>query len=348
MSASVLFVVLLFFYGSEPSGGDQATNGAGFFESCLLLTNTVAARGGGKAGMLRQYTGRFPRIDDPLMRAAYIYDVSISAYWYGRGTADWDQKAAQMVLNGDTSDYLYTSFTPLTLNYAPGSRPLLERIARRLVRPEMSTRAKVFAVLKYCHGGFRDEFPEPKGKFFLNMREEELLQNGGGQCEDRARLICCLCQIAGLPARFVASYTRFVPEAGYAQRGGHAVVEIYIEGGWCFFDSLDDFYCLRPDGRIAGLWDLVCDPQLVAEQPEAVYKDCGKTRAEFVKYRDTNLNKKQVLTLTNYSVWDGWRYDWKWIDYAGARTPAFQAERRKLFLKLLNEIGVRADKVILR
>lgn len=84
--------------------------------------------------------------------------------------------------------------------------------------------------------------------------------HGGGQCEDRARLICCLCQIAGLPARFVASYTRFVPEAGYAQRGGYVIVEIYIEGGWCFFDSLDDFYCLRT-GYLRELQ--LCDPALL-------------------------------------------------------------------------------------
>lgn len=294
---------------------------------------------------LQPYTGRVPRIDDPLMRIAYLYDASGSEHFYGRGTADWDQKATQMALNEETADHLYTNFTPLNTHYVPGSRPVLERIVNRVIRPEMSEREKVFAILKYCHGGFLKEFPDPKGKFFLNMMEEELLKNGGGQCEDRSRLICCLCQIAGIPARFVASYQYFVPEQGYRLRGGHAIVEIYLEGGWAFFDSLGDFYCLKQNGGIASLWELICNPQLVEAQPESVYKDCRKTKEQFVKYRDDYLTKKQVVTLTNYYVWDYWRYDWKWIDYGGLQTPEHEAERRQSLIKALKEIGVPESKI---
>ena len=64
---------------------------------------------------VQPYSGRYPRIDDPLMRAAYILGVEIAERFYPPGTADWDQKAGQVVLNEVTAEYLYTSFTPLTL-----------------------------------------------------------------------------------------------------------------------------------------------------------------------------------------------------------------------------------------
>ena len=45
---------------------------------------------------IQDYTGRYPRIDDPLMRAAYLRGVTVSAVYYPPGTADWDQKARQV------------------------------------------------------------------------------------------------------------------------------------------------------------------------------------------------------------------------------------------------------------
>jgi transglutaminase-like putative cysteine protease len=294
--------------------------------------------------IIRQYVGRFPRIDDPLMKAGYIRSVSVSEKVYGPGTADWDQKATQVVLNEKTADYLYTSFTPLSINYQPGSRPVLERLVNRLIRPEMSEREKVFAILKYCHGGFRTDYPGvvPENVVLLNASEEDILQMmNSGQCESLSRVIICLCQVAGISARFVASYSYFRPEEGYAVHGGHAIVEIYLEGGWAFFDSVSDLYCLRDDGNIASLWDLLSNPGLVETQPDSVYKDCGKTKEAFIRYRDEFLTKKQVVTLTNYYVWDYWRYDWKWAP----KTPGLGEYADELRKKLLTDIGVPADKI---
>ena len=93
----------------------------------------------------------------------------------------------------------------------------------------------------------------------------------GGQCEDRSRLIICLCQIAGIPARLVASYMWWDPQDNYAMHGGHAIVEIFLEGGWAFFESLKrGFYCIREDGRIASLWDILQHPELA----ERLHRRC--------------------------------------------------------------------------
>lgn len=301
---------------------------------------------------LRPYIGRVPRIDDPLRQAIYKLGGMASAYYYPPGTADWDQKAKQLVLNEQTVEYAYTKFTPLEIRYQPGSRPVLERLVARIVKPGMSEREKVMAILKYCHGGYKADFPNPlpPNTIFLNAREEEVLKLGGGQCEDRSRVIICLCQVAGIPARLVAVYGYFCPENGYTTRGGHAIVEIFVDGGWAFFDSsLMDFYCLHPDGRFVSLWDILRNPELVENQPESVYRDCGTTREKFIWYRDEYVNSRADGTVSNYGVWDDWRYDWNWTRICYDKTDPGRVERRKFNLecriKVLTEIGVPREEI---
>jgi transglutaminase-like putative cysteine protease len=294
---------------------------------------------------IQEFVGRRPRIDDPLKRAAYVYDVTLSETVYPPGTADWDQKNGQALLTEETAEYLYSAYTPLTLHYQPGSRPLLERVVARVCRPEMTEREKVFAIINYAYEGFKNDFINvlPPNTVILNAIEEEVLKLNGGQCEDRSRLMICLAQIAGFPARLVASYSWFSPEEGYKSRSGHAIVEIYLEGGWAFFESLNrGFYCIKADGKIASAWEILQDPGLAERQSEAVLADCKRTREKFLWYRDEYLTKRAVVTLANYSVWDGWRYDWRWIA-SGKANPRFQERqvlRKELRRKLLGELGI--------
>jgi len=301
----------------------------------------------GNHRMIQMYTGRNPHIDDPLMRAAYQRGVIVSESVYPSGTADWDQKACQVLLCEDTADYLYSAYTPLPLHYVPGSRPQLERAVRRVVTSEMTEREKVFAIVKYCHHGFREDYVNivPEKTVVLNAAEEEILKLNGGQCEDRARLMICMCQIAGIPARLVAVYSHFRPEENYKVHGGHAIIEIFCEGGWAFFDTnVMDFYCLREDGRLASLWDLRCHPEWVEKQDAAVYEECASTKEKFIWYRDEYLSTRSAATIANYHVWDGWRYDWKWIPVSSRPGNIDRAEkkkkRRELDRRLLAEIGI--------
>ena len=296
---------------------------------------------------LQQYAGRYPRIDDPLMRAAYLRGVTISESYYPPGTADWDQKARQVVLNEETADYLYTVHTPLDLHYVPGSRPQLERVVSRVVDPSMKERGKVLAIVDYCHHGFREDYADilPEKMVVLNAREEEVLKLNGGQCEDRARLMICLCQIAGIPARLVVVYSHYRSEENYAVHGGHAIVEIFCEDAWAFFDTnVMDFYCRRDDGRIASLWDLRQRPELVENQPDSVYQGGSTTKEKFVWYRDEYLSNRSSATISNYCAWDWWRYDWRWIPVSrapgNADTERLRRERRALDRRLLAEIGI--------
>lgn len=287
---------------------------------------------------IAQYTGRYPRVDDPLIRAAYLFDVKVSERFYPPGTADWDQKATQVVLNEETAEYLYSRFTPLTTSYETGSRPVLERILARILAPGMGDREKLFAILRYCLHDFQKEYPNilPRHTIILNALEEELLKFNGGHCEDRARLIICLTQMAGLPSRFVASASYWDPLNDYTLVGGHAMVEICVDRRWAYFDSLRDFHCVLPDGRFASLWDIVSRPEIVETQPPATYAACKATREWFIKYRDENLSRKQIITLTNYSVMDYKRYDWKWVCYRHGPGDSDGIEHAK-FMKTLKE-----------
>ncbi len=295
---------------------------------------------------LAKYTGRHPQIADPLMRAAHLFNVTMSERFYPPGTADWNQKSAQVVLNEETAEYLYTCFTPPTVVYEHGSRPVLERLLGRILKPEMTDREKLFAILRYCHHDIAKEYENilPKKMIILNASEEELLKFNGGHCEDRARLIICLCQMAGLPARFVASSSYWDPAKNYLLTGGHAVVEVRVEGNWAYFDSLRDFYCLRADGQLASLWHILTHPEIVEMQPPEVYATGGETREWFIHYRDENLTRKQVITLANYGVMDYKRYDWKWVPYRfgpgdpqGIEVAQFTRQLRE---RLLADIGI--------
>jgi hypothetical protein len=299
------------------------------------------------AAQLARFTGRFPHIADPVQNAAYVYGVRVSESFYPPGTADYDQKVRQVLLTAETADYLYRAYTPLDLHYVPGSRPVLERLVQRLVRPTMTEREKALAIVHYCQTGFRQDYPNhlPPNTVVLNASEEEVLKLDGGQCEDRSRLICCLAQIAGLPARCVAVYSHFRPEEQYAMHGGHAILELCIDRQWAFFDSsVLMFYCCHPDGRIANLWELLSDPTLVDRQPDSVLADCQATRERFRWYADEYLNPRSAATITNYYVWDGWRYDWQWVYHQRVENDATY-ERRKVFRQqlrreILDSIGV--------
>ncbi len=300
---------------------------------------------------IRQYAGRRPRIDDPVKRAAYLMDMLNSEMVYPPGTADWDQKDRQVLLNEETVDYLYTAFTPLTLSYIPGSRPVLERIVNRIIKPGMTERERVLAIIKYCHHDFRDEWPSvlPKDVMVLNASEEELLKLNGGQCEDRSRLLCCLCQVAGIPARFLASYIRYLPEENYRTASGHALVEIYLEGGWAFFDSLRDWWCYRDDGRVASFWDYIVNPDIIKNHADTnpVFENCDVKPDVWTWFHDTFLNPASVLSITNYSASDYWRYDWKW-KLSGKDAEDFQRRqkiKKENRRKLLAEIGVNVEKL---
>jgi hypothetical protein len=294
---------------------------------------------------LVQYTGREPRIDDPVQRIGYALSVMGSGAYYRAGTFDHQQKSHQLVLNEDTAGFIYSDFTSLDVVYAPQSRPQLERLVNRLCPKGRSDREKILALLDHVYRGAArenvDVFPGRR-LYVLNAREEEVLKLNRCSCECNTRLIVCLAQIAGFPARYTSSYSFVDPRKGYALNGGHAMPEIYLEGGWALFDSDHGFFCLKEDGRIASLWELRRDPSLVERQPDWVYGSFGRTRDCHLSFRETFLSPYSVMSFTNYSVNGHRDYDWNWIycpqDEEDAYGKAVAREREALRKKLVSEL----------
>ena len=213
------------------------------------------------------------------------------------------------------------------------------------LRGKADNRGKVLAILDYVYRGRYDEnvdvFPG-RHLYVLNALEEEIPKVGHVSCECNSRLIICLAQIAGFPARFVSSYAYVDPGNGYAVDGGHALVEIFLEGRWSLFDSDHGFFCVKKDGAIASLWDLVQDLSLVERQPNRVYNAFGHNRDWHFSFRKTFLSPYSVKSFSNYSANDYLHYDWRWIycsdDPDDKTAVQVRKAREKLKKKLLAEL----------
>jgi hypothetical protein len=109
--------------------------------------------------------------------------------------------------------------------------------------------------------------------FLYGESDEETLLKGGGHCSCKARLLCSLCQIAGLEARPVFLWVWFEMEKdpdAHVLLGGHSVNEILIDGEWGFFDPECHVYCQTPDGRVPSIREIRRSPDLFAKMSESL------------------------------------------------------------------------------
>jgi hypothetical protein len=294
---------------------------------------------------LRKYTGRSPLIDTPVKQVGYAISLHGSQMIYKEGTYDWHQKIHQIVLNKETADFIYRDFTPLEIDYKPGSRPLLERTVARLCAGKKTDREKVLAIVDYVYRGrYKENVDLFPGRHVnvLNALEEEIPKVGHVSCECNTRLIICLAQIAGFPARYAGSYTYIDPANNYAVDGGHAMAEIFVDSKWSLFDSDIGFFCVKKDNTIASLWDLEQDLSLVENQPDWVYTAFGRDRKWHLAFRKTFLSPHSVKSFSNYSVNDYLQFDWRWIFLSDDPNDKVVAqigrERQELKQKLIKEL----------
>lgn len=149
-------------------------------------------------------------------------------------------------LTPETHDYIYSEFTPLEVSYTPGLLPSFEALVAEIVKPGMSETEKAIALLK--QGASRVKHPSmpPCGRYVpgdRNLDDEALLASGAGWCNEQARVYIRLCQVAGIPARFVHVF--------YSDhKTGHCVTEFYADGRWCMADA--SWFCVYPgpDGKL--------------------------------------------------------------------------------------------------
>lgn len=159
---------------------------------------------------------------------------------------DLEQSLNYIALDDVTERFAYDRYTGARLPYARGSRPALEKLARRLTGGARGPADKVgrltaFVATEVKWAGF---FKLETGRALppdRAMTEEELIESGYGWCNEQARVLCALTQVAGIPSRLVFA-------ANLRKRYGHVVVEALLPEGWMTIDqSLG--YCFRARGK---------------------------------------------------------------------------------------------------
>jgi len=248
--------------------------------------------------------------------------------WYGEdGGVDVEIIDGQLLLTDETADHIYSDFTEMTSRYVPGSRPFLEEHLAAHVPADMDERETALALMRLVRDT-RDF--GLKGKTdFDGGTEEELIKRGASMCNELSRIFACLCQIAGLPARFVGHHI-----------SGHATVEVCVEGKWWWMDPQKGLYVVDGSDAPMSARDILQDQTIFERQPLSMWDECRPLgpiskdgtdetqRAYFMaKCRDCYFNKHEAVCVGNYYVWEFGRYTYPWRNVAAAAERLKRARR---------------------
>jgi len=268
-----------------------------------------------------KYMGVHASCLDPRQAAVLLENTTISRSVYRPGTVDHAIFDQSIVLHEDTADYIYSEFTPLDQPYQPGSRVFLEKIVATVTDGLDNDADKALALLDWCRdipviyarGG--GQFGEGAGEPFHGGAEEEVIRKGSTMCNEVARVLGILAQIAGIPSRHVGHMTMIDyddPQSGT----GHGVNELYVDGRWAYFD-IRGRYFLKADGTFASAWDLLQDPGLVETQNEEVlsHRFSKMSHDQVRRYYEP----PSVTIIANYLAADHAKYDYSWVYPSGVR-----------------------------
>ena len=255
-------------------------------DSQVLINSTVDNRQAIKMAAM---------IADEESREAFMLWARKVKLFFGGGV-DGITPEVQVILCEATADYLYSRYTPTKVEYRQGSRPFLEKIVRKVTQGFKTDREKVFSLMRFV----RDLSPNPERKdLFVGGTEEEIIKKQAWVCNEKARALIILWQIAGYPSRFIGHHI-----------GGHATTEVYLDGKWCYMDVRGKYF-FQPDGSLASAWEIIQNPLLITSQKPEVYLDMapGYNIDESLTY----FNPREVTGINNYFVSDMSKYDYTWM-----------------------------------
>jgi len=177
------------------------------------------------------------------------------------------QSMNYIALDDVSRGFIYDRYTSSTLCHVPGSRPMLESIAKKICFRIRDPFKRLVVLTTYVSEEVRwaGYYEREKGRRLpadRNLTEEQLLKSGFGWCNEQARLLCALAQIAGIPARLVFGSN---PEGAY----GHVVTEALTPLGWMLIDQSLGF-CFAWDGRPVNAWEVWHVP-LMAKRFKPIY-----------------------------------------------------------------------------
>jgi hypothetical protein len=240
---------------------------------------------------------------------------------------------SQIYLCPETADYIYSAFTPTTVSYGRGSRPFLDKVVEGLGLAGLPDFRKFLWLMRFVRDLHSTRGWTPD--IFSGGTEEDLIQKRALICNEKARLMVALCQVAGLPARYVGHHI-----------GGHGVTEVCIDGHWAYGDVQAGKFFLKPDGQLASTWEIWRDPKIIRRQPEWVQNEIHPMAVKADPYLITEsayFNAKECTGVVNYFVADHPKFDYTWTATANPdfdRQIAPLAERRNRARRKLGMHGI--------
>jgi hypothetical protein len=217
---------------------------------------------------------------------------------------------SQIYLCEATAKYIYSDYTPTTVEYERGSRPFLDKVIDGMQIGELSDFEKFLWL-----GRFVRDLPDARGWDLgedaqNGGTEEELIQKRVLVCNEQARLMVILCQVAGMPARYIGHHI-----------GGHGVTEVYVDGHWAYHDIRGKFF-LKADGQLASTWEIWQNPAVIREQPEWVQREVHPryrrvqvapdewAEDRYLKTERNFFNPGECTGVVNYFVADHGKFDY--------------------------------------
>ena len=236
-----------------------------------------------------------------------LYDTawsSMEALW--GNNVEFQRLSKQILLCDETESYLYSNDAP-TVKYIRGERPILDKIGDEICAGLASEREKVLAILAYI----RDMHKKVGGAdYFYGGTEEELIKKSEWFCERVSRVMVGLCETQGIAGRIV-----------FHVAAGHVTNEIYLEGGWSYFDPRCGMFCVDENGRFMSVADIVKDRDAIYRQPAWVTDYHAEYWSlDYRQHRNYHFcfSPYELQCIGEYSLKDADKYNFEWVKpYAG-------------------------------
>lgn len=188
-----------------------------------------------------------PRGIDPEVLARYSGDRPSANNVYSPWDIDYIHATKKVQCVPETASHLYGPFTSKKIEYATGSRPELERHVEIALKNARTRAEKARALLEHVHRVVLHTMYVPRERHELGGTEEHILSRGFGYCNEMARILVALSQIAGLPSRLL-----FVRQPNGSR---HVMAEILVGKKWGFFDPSFNI-CLPAGKAFASGWEV--------------------------------------------------------------------------------------------
>lgn len=295
---------------------------------------------------LKKYAGMRFHLEGVRQRAEQMAFTFATECLAGAQTPFGKVSRNGLLLCDQTREYLYGGeYGKIEKPYEPGMNLVLEAFIASLVKPGMSDGEKAVALSQSMYFELVRRYPRSP-VFLYGESDQETLLKGSGHCSCRARLLCAMCQMIGIPARPVICWTWKDAGGMEPERllGGHTVAEVFIDGRWGFFDPQHHLYCMDSSGRFYSVDEIRSRPECFTRMPEAVTRPMevvgygaeqgSRTTLEYYWYK--NLSPGCPVQISRHDVNAPYVGEWFW---ATPQVREKQARDRARHLAVLNELA---------